>query len=295
MIIDEVVAAIRSQGASRVRSAIAGNDRLPIAGLATHDDPGLFGPASVAWRVHGEMSMLIGGLRALLLQTLHPLAMAGVADHSDYRDDPWGRLHRTGRFIGATTYGNTETAEQVIEAVSRIHDKIVGTAPDGRHYEANDPHLLRWVHVTEVDSFLAAYDHYGVGRLSDAERDRYVAEMAEVGRRLGADPVPTTTAELAASLDGYRPECSFDAQAREAVRFLLMPPVPLVLRGAYGVIGAAAIALLPDWARHLLRLPLLPGIDSVAIRPAAMALTRGIGWLMNGQPARERDDRLLSA
>ncbi|MDH4363327.1 MAG: DUF2236 domain-containing protein, partial [Acidimicrobiia bacterium] len=119
-----------------MRSAIAGDERLSRRELATWDDPGLFGPASVAWRVHGESSMLIGGLRALLLQTLHPLAMAGVADHSDYRRDPWGRLHRTGRFIGATTYGNTATAEHVIAMVTAIHRRVEGTAPDGRHYAA---------------------------------------------------------------------------------------------------------------------------------------------------------------
>lgn len=293
--IDEVVAALRNEGASRVRSAIAGNQPLNEAELATHDDPGLFGPSSVAWRIHGEMSMLIGGLRALLLQTLHPLAMAGVADHSDYREEPWGRLHRTGRYIGATTFGNTATAEHVIAMVQRIHERVEGTTPDGRAYAATDPHLLRWVHITEVDSFLAAYDRYGVGNLDDAERDRYVNEMAEVGRRLGATDVPTDRRELAASLASYRPECSYDAQARDAVRFLLRPPVPLMLRGVYGVIGAGAIGLLPTWARKQLRLPLPPGVDSLAIRPAAAVLTRSIGWLMHSPSARRHDDRLLSS
>lgn len=296
MMIDEVVAALRNEGASRVRSAITGNQPLTDGELATHDDPGLFGPASVAWRVHSEMSMLIGGLRALLLQTLHPLTMAGVADHSDYRTDPWGRLHRTGRFIGATTYGNSDTAEQVIAMVRSIHDRVEGTAPDGRAYTATDPHLLRWVHVTEVDSFLAAYDRYGAGRLTNAERDQYVDEMAEVARRLGATDVPTNRRELSDSINSYRPECTYGAQAREAIRFLLMPPgVPFVLRGAYGVIGAGAVGLLPGWARRQLWLPLPPGANSLAIRPAATVLTRGIGWLMNGQSARERDDRLQSA
>lgn len=293
--IDEVVAVLRHEGATRLRTAIAGNRPLTEAELATYDDPGLYGPGSVGWRVHGQMSMLIGGLRALLLQTLHPLAMAGVSDHSDFRDDPWGRLHRTGRFIGATTYGNLATAEHVIAMVQRIHESVQGTAPDGRPYSANDPNLLRWVHVTEVDSFLAAYDRYGVGRLTEAERDQYVAEMAEVGRRLGATEVPTNRQELASSLDSFRPELSFDAQAREAVRFLLVPPVPLKWRGPYGIIGAGAIGLLPAWARWQLRLPLPPGADSLAIRPAAAVLTRGLGWVMSGQAAQERAERLQSA
>ncbi len=264
-----------------MRSVIAGDERLTETELASTDDHGLFGPASVVWRVHGESSMLIGGLRALLLQTLHPLAMAGVADHSDYATDPWGRLHRTGRFIGATTFGTTATAERSIAMVRTIHDRVVGTAPDGRPYSANDPHLLRWVHVTEVDSFLAAYDRYAEGRLTDAERDRYVAEMAEIAVRLGATDVPTSTRDLAEVIDGYRAECEVGQQARDAVRFLIAPPgVPLVMRGAYGVIGAGAIGMLPTWARSMLRLPLPPLADPIAIRPAATVLTRTIGWLL---------------
>ena len=160
-VIDELVATLRDEGARRIRNLLAGQEGLTEADLATYDDPGLFGPASVAWRVHGEMSMLVGGLRALLLQTLHPPTMAGVADHSDYRKDPLGRLHRTGRFIGATTYGNTATAEHVIEMVRRIHERVAGTLADGTPYAATDPHLLGWVHVTEVDSFLRAYERYG--------------------------------------------------------------------------------------------------------------------------------------
>ena len=121
----------------------------------TADDPGLFTPDSAVWRVHGNRSGLVGGLRALLLQAVHPLAMAGVAQHSDYRRDPWGRLHRTGSFIAVTTYGSTSAAEANIEMVKRIHLRVHGVASDGRPYTASDPHLLAWVHDTEVDSFLA--------------------------------------------------------------------------------------------------------------------------------------------
>ncbi|MEM8922792.1 MAG: oxygenase MpaB family protein [Actinomycetota bacterium] len=293
--IDEVVAALRDEGARRLRGLLAGEEELHQAELATYDDPGLFGPSSVAWRVHGEMSMLIGGLRALLLQTLHPLAMAGVAEHSDYRHDPLGRLNRTGRFIGATTFGNTATAEQMIGIVRVIHDRVEGMAPDGRPYSANDPHLLGWVHVTEVDSFLRAYDRYGAGRLTDAERDRYVAEMAEVGHRLGAEDLPTDMTSLAASLDAYRAECVYGRQAKEAMRFLMAPPLPLATRGPYSVIAAGSIALLPRWARRMMWIPLAPGVDTLAIRPAATALTRGLGWMMNDSAARDRDDRMLSS
>ncbi len=294
MVIDEAIAAARRQGGTLLRQALAGDESLSADEMASNDDPGWFGPASVAWRVNGDAAMLIGGLRALLLQTLHPLAMAGVADHSDYTDDPWGRLHRTGRFVGGTTFGNSETAEQLIQMVRRVHDRVDGTAPDGTPYSANDPHLLLWVHVTEVDSFLRAYQRYGAGNLTEAEQDRYVAEMAEVGRRLGADDVPTDTAELAQCLEAFRPELRFDQQARVGVRFLLLPPVPLTLRGPYGIISAGAIGLLPGWARPMLWLPMPPGVDPLAIRPAATILTRTIGWLMAGDRQRDLDDRQLA-
>lgn len=294
MIVDEAIAAVRRTGGDRLRRALSGDEGLRADELASAEDTGLFGPASVAWRVHGDSSMLIGGLRALLLQTLHPLAMAGVSDHSDYRQDPWGRLHRTGRFIGGTTFGSTATAERMIAQVRAIHDRVVGTAPDGRPYEANDPHLLLWVHATEVDSFLRAHLRYGEGRLTDAECDRYVAEMAVIAERLGSQGAPRSVAELDACLASFRDECRFGPQAREAVRFLLLPPVPLPLRGTYGIISAAAIGLLPGWARSMMRLPVPPGLDAVAIRPAAAVTTRAIGWLMGSGRRDDLDDRLLA-
>lgn len=293
MVIGEAISLVRREGGNRLRSALAGDEQLRPDELADKQDLGLFGPASVAWRVHGDSAMLIGGLRALMLQTLHPLAMAGVSDHSDYRSDPWGRLHRTGRFIGATTFGNTKTAERVIGTVRRVHDRVEGEAPDGRPYSANDPHLLLWVHVTEVDSFLAGYGRYGSGKLTDAEQDRYIGEMAEIGTRLGAEDVPTNRAELAETIEMFRAECSFDEQARDSMRFLLLPPVPLAARGAYGLISAASIGLLPTWAQQMLRLPVPPGLDPLAIRPAATVLTRTIGWLMSESRSADLADRML--
>jgi len=208
VISNQTLGAIQRRGSEILRSAIAGDQGLTPAELADADDPGLFGPTSPVWRVHGDAAMLIGGLRALLLQTLHPLAMAGVSDHSDYREDPWGRLHRTGRFVGATTFGKTAVAERQIAVVRRIHDRVTGTAPDGRPYSANDPHLLLWVHVTEVDSFLAAFDRHGYGKLTDAERDGYVDGMAQIARRLGSEEPPRTTDELAECIELFRTECA---------------------------------------------------------------------------------------
>ena len=290
----EVLAAVRAQGASLLRGALAGDNGLEPEEMASANDLGLFGPDSVVWRVHGDSSMLIGGLRSLMLQTLHPLAMAGVAEHSDYKADPWGRLNRTGRFVGATTYGSTETAERAIRIVRNVHKKVEGTAPDGRAYSANDPHLLLWVHITEVDSFLRAYQAYGTGKLRDAEKDQYVAEMAEIARRLGSETPPESVAELSACLEEFRSECEAGPYARETIRFLLFPPVHLALRGPYGVLAAGAITLLPSWARRELRLPVLPLTDPLAVRPAATILTRAIGWLMAADPREfELTDRLL--
>ncbi|MEM7340932.1 MAG: oxygenase MpaB family protein [Actinomycetota bacterium] len=293
--IGDLVATIRNEGGTRLRNVIAGEQRLDTSQLATRADPGLYGPSSAVWRVHGEASMLIGGLRALMLQTLHPLAMAGVAEHSDYRHDPWGRLHRTGHFIGATTYGNTATAERTIAMVRAIHERVEGHAPDGRPYSATDPHLLRWVHVTEVDSFLAAYDRYAAGRLTDAERDQYVAEMGEIATRLGADDVPTDMASLQSCIEDFRPELRYDPQAQEAMRFLMRPPVPLLLAGAYGIVTAGAVGLLPGWAQRQLRLPVPPGVEPIAVRPAAMLFTRGIGWLLDDDFRREREASMGAA
>ncbi len=182
-----------------VRGGVARTFRLRLSGapsgpeVALSGDAGWFGPDSVAWRVHADLGTLIGGLRALLYQTLHPLAMAGVAEHSDYRDDPWGRLHRTAEFVAATTYGTSAEAGAAVARVQRVHEHVRGTAPDGRSYAADDPALLAWVHATEVDSLLAAYRRYGAG-LTDAEADQYVAEMAMVAIAFGADPVPTSVA-----------------------------------------------------------------------------------------------------
>lgn len=293
--IGEAVAVVRQRGGTWLRGALTGDEALAASEMASESDPGLFGPASIVWRVHGDPAMLIGGLRSLMLQTLHPLAMAGVAEHSDYRHDPWGRLNRTGRFIGATTFGSTQTAEQAIEMVRQIHDRVEGTAPDGRAYSANDPHLLRWVHVTEVDSFLGAYDRFGEGKLRSAERDQYVAEMALVGARLGVIDPPLTVAELTADLEAFRAECTYGHQARETIRFLVAPPgVPIVVRGSYALITAAAVTLLPGWAQRQMRLPVPPLLEPVAVRPAARVLTRTLGWFMTATSSRrDVEDRLL--
>ena len=208
-------------------------------------------------RVHSDTAMFVGGLRALLLQSLHPLAMAGVAQHSDYRADPWGRLQRTSFFLAVTTFGPADEAERAVAQVQRIHRHVRGVAPDGRSYDASDPHLLGWVHVAEVDSFLAAFQRYGAGlRLTQAERDAYVADSGLVADRLGVVDPPRSEAELREHLARYRPELAGTPEARQAARFLLLrPPLPVAARVPYGALASAAVGLMPSWTRWPLRLP----------------------------------------
>ena len=223
---DTLLVPVRTIVGHVARSALGGTPRSGTElEFATTADPGLFGPDSVTWRVHADRSMLIGGLRALLLQVLHPLAMAGVAQHSTYRRDPLGRLARTGRFVAATTYGTTPEAERAIAMVANVHQRVRGVAADGRPYSASDPALLSWVHNVEVDSFLAAYRRYGPG-ISDADADEYVREMAVLGRSLGADDVPETAAELSAWIEAV-PGLAMTKEARETVRFLTFPSLPV--------------------------------------------------------------------
>src|ERR1700761_8879195 len=179
-------------------------------------------------QVHNDCAMFVGGMAALLLQSLHPLAMAAVADHSGYRSDPWGRLQRTSHFIAATTFGRKEDAIAAISKVRAIHEHVTGTAPDGRPYAASDPRLLTWVHVAEVHAFLRAYEVYGGRPLDQAARDGYVADMALIAAELGVPDPPQTEAEVLAVIDRYRPELAGTPQARQAARFLLRetPPPP---------------------------------------------------------------------
>ena len=243
----------------------------------THDDPICI--------VHGDASMFVGGIRALLLQSLHPMAMAAVDQHSGYRGDPWGRLQRTSTFLAETTFGTIDDADRAVRVVQAVHRRIVGTAPDGREYAASDPHLLRWVHVAEIDSFLRAHDRYGAQPLDPAGRDRYVAQTAVVARALGAVDVPETTAELDDVMADYRPELASTAAARKAARFILVhPPVPLAMRLPYSMLSAAAVGLMPRWSRLALRLPYLPVVESTAVRASGVVVTSAIRWAMRPDP-----------
>jgi len=272
---------MRRRLADQVRGLVAGDTPMVERITVADDlDPGLFGPGSVTWTIHADSSMFVGGLRALLLQTMHPLAMAGVAQHSNYRQDPMGRLVRTSAYVGATTYGTEDEARRAIAIVRQVHERVVGTASDGRPYAANDPHLLTWVHHTLVDSFLRAYRRYGAEPLGPGEADRYVAEMAVLAEAFGAEPAATSVASLREWFRDVRPELGATREARDATRFLLVPPLPLVTRPAFAVIASAAVGLLPRSVRRSLWIPTLPAADPLVVRPAARTLMRTLDWVM---------------
>jgi uncharacterized protein (DUF2236 family) len=268
---------------SALRARVAGDDATERAKVIWgREGARWFTPDDPVWRVHADASMFPGGVAALLLQSLHPLAMAGVAGHSGYRGDPWGRLQRTSHFLATTTFGTVDDAEAAIVRVRGIHERVRGRDPQGRAYRASDPRLLRWVHVAEAHSFLTAHQRYAVQPLTPAEADTYVAQSALVTSRLGATDLPTTVAELDAALTGFRPELEATDEARAAARFLLLePPLPWPARPGYGLIASGGVAVLPRWARRALRLPVdgpLPALAGGAGRVG----TRAVRWAMAG-------------
>ncbi len=278
------IAGLRAKLGADVFQKVAG-DEGPDRRARIHSAPGQrwFAEDRPIRRVHGDASMFVGGLRALLLQSLHPLAMAGVAGHSGYRGDPWGRLARTSYFLAATTFGPDDEARATIERIKAVHDRVRGRAPDGQAYSAGDPHLLEWVHIAEIDSFLRAHQRYGSRPLDQAGRDGYVADTARIARELGVLDPPQTEAALASRIAAFRPELSGTPEARSTARFLLLdPPLALAARAPYALLAAAAVELLPRWARTPLRLPYLPIVEATLVRGGGRVVTQGIRWVMSG-------------
>jgi uncharacterized protein (DUF2236 family) len=236
---------LRQALADRLRGAVATGEPFPVR---SPDDPGLFGQDSVARIVHADFTaMMVGGIASLLLQMLHPVALAGVWDHSDFRRDRHGRLKRTARFIAVTSFGPTEDAEDAIARVRRIHEGVTGTLPDGTPYRASDPALLRWVHVAEVWSFLSAHLRYRAPAMSIGEQDRYCAEMAIVAEKLGATDVPRTRATLDAALRAARPALRYDSRTANVARAVLAAD-PGMTSGMHTLLNEGAGDLLPPWA-----------------------------------------------
>lgn len=265
---------------SRIETQVMSMTGLALGQLDLENpkgDPGLFGPQAICWQVHGDFpSMLIGGISALMLQALHPLALAGVWDHSNFRQDMLGRLRRTGQFISGTTFGSTRDADWLIDKVRTIHLQVTGTAPDGRPYAASDPDLLTWVHVAEVSNFLAAHLRYLNPELSPADQDKYYDETAVIAERLGARNVPRSSRAIADYLEHMRPQLVCDQRSREVLRILLNAPAPSWMAKPMGALMMqAGIDLLPLWASEMLELrqsPLRRQIIRAGVKRSAPVL-----------------------
>jgi uncharacterized protein (DUF2236 family) len=235
----------------------------------------------VTWRVVGHRASLVGGLRSLIIQSLHPLAMAGVADFSDYRSRPLKRLQRTSRYVAATTFGTTEQAHEAAALVRRMHKRVRGVDPvTGGAYSADDPDTQVWVHTVEVHSFLAAYRAFG-GSLSHEEADRYFAENVPVAELLGTprELVPASVAEVREYFASVRPELRMSPAARDAIHFVLHPPLGnrdlLAYQLPLRMLSNAALALVPRDLRELAGVDRSPAIDAATIaagRPLIAAL-----------------------
>ncbi|TXS52506.1 DUF2236 domain-containing protein [Streptomyces sp. uw30] len=250
-------------------------------------DPGLFTPNSVTWQIHGDPIMWVAGIRALYLQALHPRAVRGVMQNSDFRHDAWGRLLRTANFVGTITYGTTEAAEKAGARVRRIHSLLGATDPDtGERYGVGEPELLLWVHCAEIDSYLQVARRSGLP-LTDAQADRYISEQQVSARLVGLDPdaVPANRAEMAAYFEKVRPELACGPEARAVDDFLLRPPTHPLLVPAREVlwrrVAQLAYAALPPYAHELYGRP--------APKPATVTRQlRATGTLLRCVPARLR-------
>ncbi|WP_299033474.1 oxygenase MpaB family protein [uncultured Pseudokineococcus sp.] len=269
-------------------------------------DPGLFGPDSVTWRVHADPVAGIAGLRALLLQALHPLAMAGVDQHSRFRADPWGRLTTTAEFVATTTFGPTDEALALAARVRGVHRRVRGVDPEtGGSYAASDTDLLRWVHCCLVDSFLSTAQRAGAP-LTPADADEYVREQVRAAELVGvpAADAPSSRAELQDALEGYRPVLRSSAASREVVGRVVAPPMPLLLALAtpaaplWASTAGLALATLPSWALRLHGVPrpllLAPAADA-ATTAALRALRAGVGGLQRAVPVLREPPSLRQA
>jgi uncharacterized protein (DUF2236 family) len=256
-------------------------------------DAGLFGPNSVAWQVHADFTaMMVGGLSSLIVQSLHPRALAAVWDHSDFRHKLKERLGRTAYFVAATTYGSEATALNAIHRVNTIHTNIRGIDLEGELYVANEPRLIRWVHLVEVTSFLAAYQHLAKQPLSPQACDQYISEMSRVGHLLGAVDLPLTYSAAQAELLGFADELSFDARAQEVLRIIQAYPVDVLDKPWMALILKCAFDVIPSWLLALMGQSPACVAEKQLTRLAVQLSAQPVQWMLNQQGvsviARER-------
>ncbi|XUU59543.1 oxygenase MpaB family protein [Erythrobacter sp. HA6-11] len=241
-------------------------------------DDALFEKDTPIRMVHADLvGMMVGGIRGLLLQMLHPHALQGVLDHSNFREDMHGRLRRTARFIAVTTFGHRDDATAAIERVNRIHAKVSGKLPDGTTYQATNPRTLAWVHVTEASSFLAGYKRHVRPDMPNHEQDEYFRQFAIIARSLGADPVPETRSEAEALFRELRVDLRTSAEAREVAQLVLNQKPPGTPPGLQAMLGAEAVSMLPSFARSMLGLT-RPGLATIPARAATWGMGKTLRW-----------------
>ncbi|MEC9068079.1 MAG: oxygenase MpaB family protein [Pseudomonadota bacterium] len=271
---------LREQLVRRVRAVFNEDGQQPVP----PSDEALFARDTPIRLVHADLvGMMVGGIRGLLLQMLHPHALQGVLDHSDFRHDMHGRLRRTARFIAVTTFGHRDDACAAIARVNRIHERVGGTLPDGTPYSARDPRTLAWVHVAEATSFLAAYLRHVDPALPPAARDEYYRQFAVVARALGADPVPESEAEARAIFAELRGELHTSPEAREVAQFVLTQRPEAAPAALQATLAAEAVALLPPFARSMLGLQ-RPGLAALPARAATWGMGKALRWAFRQGP-----------
>ena len=247
-------------------------------------DSGLFGPDSIAWLVHANFTaMMVGGLSSLLVQSLHPRALAAVWDHSDFRGKLKERLGRTAYFVATITYGGETMALNAIRRVNTIHANIRGTDQQGRSYVANEPELIRWVHLVEVTSFLAAYQHLAKQPLSTQACDQYITEMARVGHLLGAIDLPLTYEATQAELLGYADVLCFDARAQEILQIIQAYPVDVLDKPWMALILKCAFDVMPTWVLTLIRQTPSCAVQKQITRLAVQLSAEPAQWMLDQQ------------
>ncbi len=243
------------------------------------DDPGLFGPESITWKIMGDVSSFIGGIRALLIQAAHPEVAAGVANHSTYRDDPLGRLSRTASYVTATAFGAMPEVEKSIKMVSSAHRPVVGTSSRGEKYSAGNPEMAAWVHNALIDSFLVAYQNFGPFLLKNEEADSYVYEQTNLGNLMKASPLPENAASLSCWLS-ENPKVGSSKEGAEAVSFLKKPPLPFFTRIAYKILFNAAVVTMPIELREAI------GVNpKKGSKTAGNFLTKVLRYALGSSPA----------
>lgn len=250
----------------------SGQSPVPIS------DEALFQRDSPIRMVHADIvGMMVGGIRALLLQMLHPEALQGVLDHSNFREDMHGRLRRTARFIAITTYGHRDDAEAAIARVNRIHARVTGNLPDGTPYSATNPRTLAWVHVTEASSFLAGYRRHVRPDMPGHDQDEYYRQFAIIARALGADPVPTSRNEAEALFRELRADLRASPAAREVAQLVLTQRASGTPPGLQALLAADAVEMLPSFARTMLGLE-KPGLAALPARAATWGMGKTLRW-----------------